>query len=238
MISSPEFPEDGEEVEVKQGKYEGKRGFVVNVVDDEALISFDDDNMVWLTIEEIQPAKGDTPDSVDNPMQIQDRVVVDSPGTLRHGHAGYIIGTSSLGWLVQFSDNTNNWFPGHKLIKSLYAEESPVDGPVLDDEDPFENVLLRMVQMNRKKRSDYAQDHVSPFSNFQFTADVMGMSPVDSAVFNVAQKLARLTSLRANGRMNHPENESVADTYLDLAVYATIALAMYTHGSEGDIHHG
>ena len=52
------------------------------------------------------------------------------------------------------------------------------------------------------------------------------LGPVEAALFNVAQKMTRLQSLRENGHMNDPANEAVADTYLDLAVYAILAFAL------------
>lgn len=95
----------------------------------------------------------------------------------------------------------------------------------LDSQDPFEKAILDIVKMNRKKRADYALDG-NPFSNFEFTSSVMGMGGAEeSAIFNVAQKLARLSSLRGNRRL--PQNEAVEDTYLDLAVYGVIAYAIY-----------
>lgn len=105
-------------------------------------------------------------------------------------------------------------------------------GIELDPNDPFEYVLRKMVLTNRKKREDYAKDG-NPFSNFEDTAcfTVSGL-PEWSALFNVAQKLSRLKSLCSNGRLNDPRNESVADTYLDLAVYAVIALAIYTQRTD------
>jgi hypothetical protein len=85
-----------------------------------------------------------------------------------------------------------------------------------------------MVQTNRKKRADYAKDG-DPFSSFKVTSDLLGLDgfgPVESAIMNVAQKLSRLKALRENGCMNDPANEAVADTYLDMAVYAVLAYAM------------
>lgn len=99
---------------------------------------------------------------------------------------------------------------------------------VLDEHDPFEAVVIKMIQMNRRKRRDYALDD-SPWSNFDFSADAMGIRSEDAAVFNVSQKLARLAALRANGRLDEPANEAVEDTYLDLAVYAVIALGIRTY---------
>lgn len=98
----------------------------------------------------------------------------------------------------------------------------------LDETDPFELVLCDIIETNRRKRKDYALDG-SPFSNFEDTARNLGFNgfgPVESALFNVLQKLARLRSLRANGRMDGVANESVEDTLLDLAVYGIIALAI------------
>lgn len=99
----------------------------------------------------------------------------------------------------------------------------------LDRNDPFERVLIDIVDTNRRKRKDYAADG-DPFSNFTLTSELLGLDgfdAVESALFNVCQKLARLKALRINGRMDNPENESVADTYLDLAVYAVITYAIY-----------
>lgn len=106
----------------------------------------------------------------------------------------------------------------------------------LDASDPFERVLIDIVRTNRAKRRDYALDG-SPFSNFDTSAAGMGLEgfgAVESAVFNINQKLARLRSLRANGRLDDPANESVTDTYLDLAVYGVIALAIHRY-PEGKI---
>ena len=97
----------------------------------------------------------------------------------------------------------------------------------LEPRDPFEKVLIDIVATNRAKRKDYAVDG-SPFSNFDDTARAMGgnFTALDSVNFNIAQKEARLRSLKANGRTEDPQNESLTDTYLDRAVYSVIALAI------------
>ena len=107
------------------------------------------------------------------------------------------------------------------------------DGMILlDPSDPFEAAVADLVNMNRKKRRDYAVDG-DPFSNFKLTSDLVnipGFGPVESAYFNLCQKVARLSSLRANGRMDETANESVTDTYLDLAVYAIIVYTLVMEG--------
>ncbi len=98
----------------------------------------------------------------------------------------------------------------------------------LDATDPFDRVLIPIVLTNRAKRADYAADG-DPFSNFRDTAHMFGMPGFDapeSALLNVLQKCARLRALRTNGRMDDPRNEAVYDTYLDLAVYSVICLAL------------
>jgi len=99
----------------------------------------------------------------------------------------------------------------------------------LDPNDPFDAAIIPIVETNRKKRADYAQDG-DPFDNFKTTSGLLGLKgfgPVESALFNVLQKVARLKSLRQNGRMSATRNESVSDTYLDLATYAVIAYAAH-----------
>lgn len=99
---------------------------------------------------------------------------------------------------------------------------------VLNKDDPFESVLVDIIRMNRRKRADYAAD-ADIFSNFRDTASMLGLSGFgeqESALFNILQKIARLKSLRANGRMDNPNNESAVDTVLDLAVYSVIYLAL------------
>jgi hypothetical protein len=98
----------------------------------------------------------------------------------------------------------------------------------LDPSDPFEKQLIAIVETNRRKRKDYALDG-DPFSNFRMTSELLGIpgfGPTEAALFNVIQKLIRLHSLRKNGRIHDTANESVADTYLDAAVYAVITFAI------------
>lgn len=114
-----------------------------------------------------------------------------------------------------------------KVGKNYLVQNEEGDQVTLDPEDPFEKVLIDMVRTNRRKRKDYAVDS-DVFSNFRSTAGWTKTGrPEWSALFNVAQKLARLQSLAENGRLNEPANEAVEDTFLDLAVYSVIAYAIY-----------
>jgi len=98
----------------------------------------------------------------------------------------------------------------------------------LDPADPFEAALINIVEINRRKRRDYALDS-DPFTNFAATARFLGIPRWMSATFNMVQKTARIQALWANERMDDPSNEAVEDTVLDAAVYGVIAYAIYLH---------
>jgi hypothetical protein len=119
--------------------------------------------------------------------------------------------------------------PSRMNPESMFETTSLNHGQtILDSSDPFEAVVIEMVEMNRRKRADYALDG-DPFSNFHHSSAMLGIDgfgPIEAVLFNLSQKLARLNSLRKNGRMESPQNEAVEDTYLDIAVYATILFAM------------
>lgn len=101
-----------------------------------------------------------------------------------------------------------------------------VQALTLDSQDPFERAVIDLVEMNRRKRADYATDD-DVFSNFRSTSDWAGFDYAwESALFNCAQKLERVKSLRENGRLEEPANEAVLDTVLDNAVYGIIAYAL------------
>lgn len=128
------------------------------------------------------------------------------------------------------SNTTSRSFLPPKKYSNLEDAVAPTDRTarvVLDESDPFEKVLINIVETNRRKRADYAADG-TPFSNFEETAGWAHFeAPWLSALFNVQQKMSRLKSLRGNGRLADPANEAVTDTLLDLAVYSIIAYAIY-----------
>jgi hypothetical protein len=137
---------------------------------------------------------------------------------------------------VEYLTMTNSFNnPGRYEIPYPPAVDLPKGSLVLDPADPFDAALIPIVETNRKKRKDYAADG-DPFSNFTTSSDFLGLAgfgPTEAALFNVTQKLARLKALRANGRMHRAANESVADTYLDLAVYGILTYAIYRSLAEG-----
>lgn len=156
--------------------------------------------------------------------------------TCRLNYTAFTIFDSKADTLLYWSVRVAGTGPNNKAVrKRLFASTIPSIAQeddhtliTLDENDPFEGVLVDIIRMNRKKRADYAAD-ADIFSNFRDTASMLGLSGFserESALFNILQKIARLKSLRANGRMDNPNNESVVDTVLDLAVYSVIYLAL------------
>lgn len=94
----------------------------------------------------------------------------------------------------------------------------------LDRNDPFEKLLIPIVETNRKKRADYASDD-NIYLNFDRAAAEVGLSPQDIVDVMVAIKNGRIANLR--GREEEVKNESVADSYLDRAVYCILAYGLY-----------
>lgn len=84
----------------------------------------------------------------------------------------------------------------------------------------FHALLHRMAEMHDKKSADYADiDAGNYYSNFELSAKIAGTTP--DTVFRVliGVKLARLDEL-LKGKT--PNNESLDDSLLDLAVYSAL----------------
>lgn len=119
-------------------------------------------------------------------------------------------------------DDTNEvvwcrtWFLQHH-------REALIEGYKNDSrEDPVDNAIADITEINRKKRADYTSGD-DPFQNFKEVATETGRSVEEVFDVMIAVKNARIRSLRANDR--EPQNESLTDSLLDRAVYSVLAYA-------------
>ena len=78
-----------------------------------------------------------------------------------------------------------------------------------------------MQEIVESKAHDYAKDD-NVFSNFEFAADVAGVTVEQEFAVMIGTKVARLRELLGN---KTPNNESIDDTLLDLANYAALCIA-------------
>jgi hypothetical protein len=90
----------------------------------------------------------------------------------------------------------------------------------------FDALLDEMRALHFSKNSDYARDD-DPLSNFRQAAQVAeGFTGVDAVFASlIGVKLARLRELTSAGKV--PNNESIADTRTDLAMYAALWASYY-----------
>lgn len=87
-------------------------------------------------------------------------------------------------------------------------------------------------ELHLRKNQDYAASD-NPFSNFEFTEFVLSHFNSDrdkSFIWPIATKLARLSTLLNSG--NNPNNESIEDSFLDIATYVLLWKADYARRSE------
>ena len=83
----------------------------------------------------------------------------------------------------------------------------------------FATILEQMANMHNRKSHDYARDS-NPYSNFEESAITAGV-PVDTVfAVMIGIKMARLAELTRAGK--EPNNESIQDTRVDLAVYSAL----------------
>ena len=82
--------------------------------------------------------------------------------------------------------------------------------------------LTEIAEIHSAKQHDYGAGD-DPFANLRASKD-FGVEPWVGAVIRLNDKITRLKSFIAKGEL---KNESVADSLLDISVYALIALILY-----------
>ena len=88
--------------------------------------------------------------------------------------------------------------------------------------DYFDLAIAEMKRVHDKKKADYS-DPSDAFSNFRLAGDFADVSTPLTFEVLLGVKQARLNNLRESE--NSPLNESILDTLLDRANYATLAYA-------------
>ena len=97
----------------------------------------------------------------------------------------------------------------------------------------FHDTLIEMGEMHDKKQADYGRPATStdagdPFANVR-SAENFGLAPWVGAAIRIGDKQRRL---EAAARGQNLENESIEDTFLDMAVYCIIGLTLLREARE------
>ena len=88
----------------------------------------------------------------------------------------------------------------------------------------LEETYANCVATSRRKNADYAGD-ADPFANFRLV-EKLGICSVETGILvRMTDKMARITNLLQEGRVNQVKDESVDDTLIDLANYSVILAA-------------
>ena len=90
----------------------------------------------------------------------------------------------------------------------------------------IDQALSNMSDVMSKKRDDYSSNE-DWLSNFRESSQIAGVQLEQSILVYIGTKLSRIKNLMNNG--SEAQNESLQDSALDLANYATI---LYAHLSD------
>jgi hypothetical protein len=111
------------------------------------------------------------------------------------------------------------------------CEERPMRGDSLlqDSTHPtsqaFYDLCDRLKAMHAGKSQDYGcPSGNDPLANIRNGATFVGIEPWKGAMVRLSDKVTRLATFNATGRLGH---EGVEDTLLDLASYSLLALLLY-----------
>lgn len=86
----------------------------------------------------------------------------------------------------------------------------------------FNEVLKELGELHDKKQKDYGREE-DPFANVRASTD-WGVKPWVGALIRASDKIKRLQQFVRAGSL---ENESVEDSFKDLAVYVIIGLLLW-----------
>ena len=94
--------------------------------------------------------------------------------------------------------------------------------PPINADDRFSQKLSVLLSLHNKKRADYGRV-ADPFANIRASAE-FGIPPWEGAILRLNDKIHRIKSFIQNGKL---VNESLIDSFQDIAVYAIIAWILY-----------
>lgn len=99
-------------------------------------------------------------------------------------------------------------------------------GPVTTD--PFSALLDQIRTLHDKKKQDYTGGE-HPLANYANSGESIGVSAVASMFSRMNEKVFRLKQLHKTGAA--PQNESVIDSYMDVAILSLLSILALTPGS-------
>jgi hypothetical protein len=106
-----------------------------------------------------------------------------------------------------------------------------ISGGVHPTSQRFFDLCDELKSMHASKSSDYGcPSGNDPLANIRNGAAFVGIEPWKGAMVRLSDKVTRLATFNATGRLGH---EGVMDTCLDLASYALLAFVLYEEETRG-----
>jgi hypothetical protein len=101
----------------------------------------------------------------------------------------------------------------------------PVPSAVHPTSARYFDLLQQLRAMHTSKSGDYGcPSGTDPLANIRNGAKFVGIEPWRAAMVRLSDKVTRLATFNATGRLSH---EGVEDNLLDLASYALLSLLLY-----------
>jgi len=91
----------------------------------------------------------------------------------------------------------------------------------------FEEIINEILDLHKRKSSDYGRAH-DPFANVRASED-FGIPGWVGCAVRMNDKMRRLQAAAQGSTM---QNESIEDSFYDLAVYSVIGLVLYRQSKE------
>jgi len=91
----------------------------------------------------------------------------------------------------------------------------------------FEEIINEILDLHKRKSSDYGRTH-DPFANVRASED-FGIPGWVGCAVRMNDKMRRLQAAAQGSTM---QNESIEDSFYDLAVYSVIGLVLYRQSKE------
>jgi hypothetical protein len=122
--------------------------------------------------------------------------------------------------------------PAQQCAAELLTQAWRADSLLRDGTHPtsqaFYELCDRLKAMHAGKSQDYGcPSGNDPLANIRNGATFVGIEPWKGAMVRLSDKVTRLATFNATGRLGH---EGVEDTLLDLASYSLLALLLYQEG--------
>jgi len=99
--------------------------------------------------------------------------------------------------------------------------------PFEEQDDPFVAVLKKMAQIHAAKNTDYG-------NSFELAAKMLGRPVVEVLLSRMTDKLARACNLVSRNGQAAVKDETLADTLVDLANYAVLAVVALGKDNQED----